>query len=142
MSYVFNPFTGKLDATGSTEAGTNIETIIFALTAPEVNIALDAEILAINAFPYAMTITSVRLDVAVAPTGSTLIVDMKKNGSTMMTTEFSVDADEFSSTTADAPPVLSSSTLAVGDKLSFSVDQIGATIPGQYAVVTITGERT
>jgi hypothetical protein len=118
-----------------------VETLIFALTTPETNIALDTEILAINAFPYAMTITAARLDVAVAPTGSTLIVDMKKNGTTMMTTKFSIDATEFSSTTAVAPPVLSSSTLVVGDKLSFSVDQIGATIPGQYAVVTITGER-
>ena len=117
------------------------ETVVFILTPEEVDIVVDTSIMGLNAFPYAMVISSVRLDIAVAPTGSAVIVDMLKNGVSMMSTKFSIDPSEFSSTTAAAPPVLSSTSIALGDKITFKVDQRGATVPGQFLTVTIDGAR-
>jgi len=134
MSIAFNPFSASFSVE------TKDVTIILLLMPPNVNISLGS-ILAINRFPYGLAIKTVEISVAIAPTGANLIVDMLKNNVSMMTTKLSIDSGEFSSTTATAPPVLSSTTLAVGDKLSFNVDQIGATIPGQYLTVTLRGER-
>ena len=120
---------------------TQQETVVFILSPEGVDIAVDTDILGLNAFPYTMTITSVRCDIGTAPTGSTVIVDMLKNGTTIMTDKFSIDATEFSSTTAAVPPVLSSTSIALGDKISFKIDQIGATIKGQYLTITLNGDR-
>jgi hypothetical protein len=117
---------------------TNADSVILVLqlTPPNVNITL-GELLALNAVPANLTITSVRADVAVAPTGSALIVDMRRNNASIMSTKFTINAGQFTS----ASPVLSSDSLSLGDKLSFPVDQIGATVPGQYLTVTITAVR-
>jgi hypothetical protein len=118
----------------------NLETIVLQLTAPETNISL-GELLAINSFPYNMEITSIKASVAVAPTGSNLIVDMLKNDVSIMTDPFVIEATELSTLTATTPPTLSDNTLSFGDKLSFNVDQIGATVAGEYLTVTINGVR-
>jgi len=116
---------------------TNADSVILVLqlTPPNVNITL-GELLALNAVPANLTITSVRADVAVAPTDSALIVDMWRNNASIMSTKFTINAGQFTS----ASPVLSSNSLFLGDKLSFNVDQIGV-VPGQYLTVTITAVR-
>jgi hypothetical protein len=116
---------------------TNADSVILTLqlTPPNVNIT-QGELLALNAVPANLTITSVRADVAVAPTGSALIVDMRRNNVSIMSTKFTINAGQFTS----ASPVLSSDSLSLGDKLSFNVDQIGV-VPGQYLTVTITAVR-
>ncbi len=62
--------------------------------------------------PCAMTVTSVRASVGTAPTGSTLIVDINENGTSILSTKLSIDATEKTSTTAAVPAVISDSALA------------------------------
>ncbi len=81
--------------------------------------------------PFKAELIDVKAMVNTAPTGSILIVDINKNGTTMMAvTKLSIDAGEKTSRTAAAAPVLSTTTLAEDDEISFDIDQIGSTIAG------------
>ena len=75
--------------------------------------------------PYAYTITNLILACETAPTGANLIVDLNKNGSSILSTKISVDATERTSVTAATPYVLTSTNLAAGDILLPDIDQIG-----------------
>ncbi|MCE2693984.1 MAG: hypothetical protein LW645_06915, partial [Verrucomicrobiaceae bacterium] len=80
--------------------------------------------------PCAMTVTSVRASVGTAPTGSTLIVDINENGTSILSTKLSIDVTEKTSTTAAVPAVISDSALADDSEITIDIDQIGSTIAG------------
>lgn len=93
--------------------------------------------------PYAMTVTGVYVESVTAPTGSTIIADVKKNGTTIFSTKPSIDASEDDSATGAVQAVLTGGTtsLALRDKLTFSIDQVGSTIAGAGLKVTLVGTR-
>ena len=92
--------------------------------------------------PYAMTLTGVRASVNTAPTGSTIIVDINEGGSTLMTTtKLSIDASEFTSTTAASAAALTDTALADDAEITIDLDQIGSTIAGKGLKVTLIGTR-
>jgi hypothetical protein len=118
------------------EAG-NQESVILLLTPPEVNITLDASIPVINYFPYGMANITIRASLDVAPTGSAAVINVFKNGSTMLdSSKLTIAAG-----TKTVVGILVATTIDEGDVISASIDQIGATVPGQYLTVTINGER-
>lgn len=78
----------------------------------------------------AFTITGVRASVTTAPTGSTIIVDIKKNGTTIFSTKLTIDAGEKTSVTAATAAVLSTTTVADDDEITIHIDQVGSTIAG------------
>ncbi len=86
--------------------------------------------------PMALTITDVRLTVDVAPVGAALIGDIHKNGTTLYTTQANrpTIADGTLAVTAALPDTV---TLALGDKLSLDLDQVGATTPGENLAVLL-----
>lgn len=89
--------------------------------------------------PFSMTIAEIRIAVDTAPTGADLIVDVNKNGITLYTTQANrptITATNTSATATD-PDVTS---IAVGDKISIDVDQIGSTVAGENLMVTIICE--
>lgn len=93
--------------------------------------------------PYAFTLTDVRASVTTAPTGAILIVDINEAGSTIMTTnKLSIDATEFTSTTAATAPGLTDTSLADDAEITIDIDQIGSTIAGAGLKVTLIGNRT
>ena len=92
--------------------------------------------------PYAFILTDVELELAVAPVGSTYIVDINKNGTTVLSTALSIDATETTSRTAATAAVISVSTFAAGDIVTVDIDQIGSSTAGQEPVVTLIGTRT
>src|SRR5690606_12243336 len=57
--------------------------------------------------PYAMTLTEVRASVRDAPTGDDLIVDINKNGATILSAKLQIDDGDTTSTTSSAPAVIS-----------------------------------
>ena len=89
--------------------------------------------------PYAMTVTSVRASVGTAPTGSTLIVDINKNGTSILSTKLSIDANEKTSTTAAVTTVISDSSLTDDAEITIDIDQIGSTIAGAGLKVILIG---
>lgn len=92
--------------------------------------------------PYAFTLAEVRTSVATAPTGSTLIVDIKKNGTTIFSTKVSIDASEKTSVTAATPAVLSTTSFASDDEITFHIDQVGSTVTGAGLKATLIAVRT
>lgn len=79
--------------------------------------------------PCDLTIIKAKLVVKTAPTGSSIIVDVNKNGTTIFTTQANRPAIAASATTGDsgAPDV---TALSEDDKITIDVDQIGSTIAG------------
>src|SRR5687768_17268924 len=68
--------------------------------------------------PIAMTLESVRGGVTTAPTGSPLIFDVNKAGSTIMTTKVRIDTAAKTSVGSVVPHVIASPTLASDDEIS------------------------
>jgi hypothetical protein len=86
-----------------------------------------------------LALIAVRVDVATAPTGSALVVDVNKNGTTIFTTQANrpqVAASAFFASSG-TPDVTS---WAAGDTLSVDIDQVGSTIAGASMTVTIIAE--
>ena len=92
--------------------------------------------------PFKMTLTAVRASVSTAPTGSTLIVDINENGTTIFSTKLSIDAGEKTSTTAASAAVISDAVLADDSEITFDIDQVGSTIAGAGLKVTLIGKVT
>jgi hypothetical protein len=90
---------------------------------------------------YAMTLTDVRASVNVAPTDSTLIVDINEGGSSILSTKLSIDATEKTSTTADVPAVISDSALADNAEIVIDITQVGSTVAGAGLKVALIGTR-
>lgn len=83
------------------------------------------------------TISSVRASVGVAPTGSSLIVDINKNGTTIYGTQANrptITASGFTALGGTA----SVTSLIAGDYLTVDIDQIGSTISGSDLTVVVT----
>ena len=95
--------------------------------------------------PYAFTLTGIRASLVVAGTGATLVtVDVHDSGTTIMTTDKLVfDDGEFTTTTADDPPVLTDTALADDALITIEVDQVdGVTTTCAGLKVTLIGYQT
>ncbi len=88
-----------------------------------------------------LTIEQVRASVGTAPTGSTLIVDVNKNGTTIFTTQARRPAIAISGFTALPSAAIEVTSLVLGDYLTVDVDQVGSTIAGSDLTVTIVLRR-
>lgn len=76
--------------------------------------------------PYAMTLTEVFAGLTTAQaSGSIFTVNVKKNGTTIFSTKITIDNTEETSLTAVTPAVLSTTSIAKGDKITIDIDQIG-----------------
>lgn len=91
--------------------------------------------------PADMTVTAVRATVATAPTGSGIIVDINKNGTSILSTKITIDATTKTSALASVPPEISDGTLADTDEITIDIDQVGATIAGSGLKVLFIGYR-
>ena len=93
--------------------------------------------------PYAFTITGISASVNTAPVGSTIIVDVTKNGTSVFSTLLTIDATEKTSATAATPAVLAAAQIAVAedDEIAVNIDQIGSGTAGAGLKVTIKGYR-
>ena len=89
-----------------------------------------------NDFGETFTITKVKLSVSTAPTGSTIIVDVNKNDTTLFTTQSNRPAISTSAFSGQSTTIQNNS-FADGDYLTFDIDQIGSTIAGAYLTVQI-----
>lgn len=87
--------------------------------------------------PWAATLVAVKAGLTTAPTGSTAVFDINKNGTTVLSTKLSVDAGEKTSYTAATPAVISVSSFAIDDEVTFDFDQVGSTIAGAGVKITL-----
>jgi len=83
--------------------------------------------------PCTLTISEVRARVSVAPVGQDIIIDINKNGTSVLDVDKLVieDGAYYGTATPDT------TALADGDILTMDVDQRGSSTPGSYLVVSI-----
>jgi hypothetical protein len=119
----------------------NTEAFTFALSDETSDLATGTAKVTWRA-PYALENVTLRASVSTAPTGSTILVDINKNGSTMMTTnKLSIDASEKTSVTAATPHGMTITTIADDDEITFDIDQVGSSTKGKGLKVTLYGNR-
>jgi len=80
--------------------------------------------------PYNFKLNNVIASVSTAPSGSTLIVDINKNGGSVLSTEITIDSGEKTSVTAATQPVISDNDLTFDSEITVDIDQIGAITAG------------
>ena len=83
-----------------------------------------------------LTIENVSVCVSTAPTGSTVIFDVNKNGTTIFTNQANRPTIAISGFT-DLTSTPDVTTLASGDYITVDVDQIGSTVSGANALIRI-----
>ena len=84
------------------------------------------------------TIVAVRVHAVTAPTGANLIVDVNKNGTTIFTTQANRPIVTDGSNAGAAVTNMDVTSLAAGDYLTVDIDQVGSTIAGADATISIT----
>ena len=87
--------------------------------------------------PHAMTLTGVRASLLTASTSGAVTVDINVNGSTILSTKLTLDANEKTSLTAAAAAVLSSTAIANDDEITVDIDGAGTGAKG--LIVTLRG---
>lgn len=83
------------------------------------------------------TIVSCRWSITTSPTGSSSILDVNKNGTTIFTTQGNRPTVAISGNTSGLVTNMDVTTLAAGDFLTVDIDQIGSTIAGSNGVAQI-----
>lgn len=79
----------------------------------------------------AITVKAVGAYIDTAATGATLVtIDINEAGTTILSTKITIDASEKTSTTAATPAVISDASIAADAIVTFDVDAIGNTTPG------------
>jgi len=85
--------------------------------------------------PQNATIAQVRASVGTAPTGSSLIVDVNLNGTTIFTTQGDRPTIVDGGFTDTSVPAVTS--VVAGDYLTIDIDQVGSTTPGSNLTVQV-----
>lgn len=92
--------------------------------------------------PFAINLTDIKADVNTAPTGSSIIMDVHDNGVTVMDTDkLEIEVNEFSTRNATTSPTISDGSLAANVPVTLEIDQIGSTIAGKGAKLSLIGRR-
>jgi len=123
------------------ENGTQLESLVIPIGDEDTDITTGTAKTTFR-LPYGFTLTEVRCNCKVAPTGSTIIIDINEEGTSVLSTKLTIDVSEKTSTTAATPAVISDATLADDAEMTIDVDQIGSTIAGTGLKVTLLGYQT
>ena len=122
-------------------AQTALPTVIQAAASDETTALTTGSAKVTFRMPHAMTLTAVRASLSTAQaSGSIFTVDVNQGGSSIISTKITIDNTEKTSTTAAAPPVISTSALTDDAEITIDIDQIGnGTAAGLK--VTLIGTR-
>lgn len=111
----------------------------FAFSYPG-NLAVGTSVTPILIALRTLMLTKAYANLKTAPTGSSVIIDINKNGSSLWSTtqanRLTISATETTGTQTAFDVV----TLVEGDILTIDIDQIGSTIPGTDLTVTLKGK--
>lgn len=135
---------GKIEYKDSSDAWKRIQptTMVY-----EIGYAVSDETTALVAVPSVIkfraprqfTLTEVRASVSTAPTGADLVIDINKNGTTVLSTKLSIDDGQSTSTTATVPAVISDSSITDDAEITIDIDQVGSTVAGSGLKIWLKG---
>lgn len=80
--------------------------------------------------PFAMTLSSVRASLTTASSSGLPTINIKENGTTILSTKITIDATELTSTTAVTAPVISDTALADDSQITIDIDVAGTGAAG------------
>ena len=124
----------NLQGNVTTTTGTQIkETVGVACSDITTELAASVKVASFPS-PFSGRLTSVTAGVDAAPTGASILADINKNGTSIMSTRVTIAATE----DVSSEGVFSSHTLVVGDKITIDLDQIGSTYGGAGLTVWLT----
>lgn len=102
--------------------------LLYRVLSPSTSVSVATTVGGDLEIPVAGTLSAIGAYVDTAGTTGTMTVDVNKNGTTLMSaTKITIDTTEKSSRTAATPPVLTTTSLAVGDLITVDVDAIHTT---------------
>lgn len=84
-----------------------------------------------------MTLTKIKANLTTASSSGAPAFDVKKNGTSVFSTALTIDANETTSETAATPAVLSTTSIAADDVLTFGISSSGTGAAG--AKITLVG---
>jgi hypothetical protein len=104
----------------------------------ELGYAVSDEITALEAgttkltfrMPYAVTLTAVRASLSTASSSGSVVIDINKSGSTILSTKLSIDVSEKTSTTAATAAVISDTALTDDVEITVDIDSAGTGAKG------------
>jgi hypothetical protein len=85
--------------------------------------------------PYAFTLTEVRASLATVSSSGLVTADINVNGTTILSTKLSIDANEDTSETAATPAVISDGDIEDDDELTFDCDAAGTGATGHKVLL-------
>jgi hypothetical protein len=121
---------------------TKISEVTFVISAATSDVESDLSAgtdKAVFFMPYNMELSEVFAGLGTVCSGSTFITDVNLNGTSILSTKISIDAGESTSLTAATPPVISTSTLTKGGKITVDFDQVGAVDTGKAHTIYLRG---
>lgn len=89
--------------------------------------------------PCAFTLTDVRASLSTASSSGNPVIDVNKNGASVLSTKISIDATQKTSVTATTPPVISTSAFSDDDEITIDIDTAGTGAKGLK--VTLLGTK-
>lgn len=81
--------------------------------------------------PYGGVLQSVKSSLTTATSGSSVIVDIKNAGTSILSTKLSIDSTEKTSKTADIPVVISNGVFNDDDEITIDINQVGSIVTGK-----------
>lgn len=92
--------------------------------------------------PESMELTDLMLSTVIAPSGSSLVMKVYRNGSSILSTDISIlPGTNNSDNNGTSPFVISQSTLNRGDVITFEVTQVGSSTAGTDLSITLYYSR-
>ena len=88
--------------------------------------------------PLTVTLSSVSLNIKGTPTGAALIVDIRKDGTTIFSTKPQINSG---ATVGGSNAVLTTTTLSENAAITLDVNQVGSTFAGSGLTVMLKGVR-
>jgi|TARA_R110000824_G_scaffold131365_8_gene293397 hypothetical protein len=117
------------------------ESIIISCSDETSDLATNANLVIFRP-PFAMTLTEVRASCFTAPSGAEIIVDIKENAVSLLSTLITIDAGDQTSGDATVPPVISDTVIADDSQIVISLNQVGSGVAGTGLKVYMNGYRT
>jgi len=91
--------------------------------------------------PFNFLVQDVRASLTNAPSGSSVIVDVNANGTSILSDLISIDSGEITSQTASVLPTISTPLISDDSEIKIDVDQVGSSSAGSGLKVYISGRR-
>lgn len=125
---------------GSGSSSATYESIIIACSDEITDLTVGA-LKATFRMPYAFTLSAVRASVSTAPTGDYIQVGINASGSSILSTDLTIDAGEKTSTSAAVPAVISNASLNDDEEITIDINQVGSSDAGMGLKIYLIGNQ-